>query len=55
LFTYPGPKPYTKELAIVMMADAIEATSRSLKEYTESNIEKMVDEIIDSQNIRRLI
>ncbi|MCE2616949.1 MAG: HD family phosphohydrolase [Phocaeicola sp.] len=48
-FRYPGPNPYTKEQAILMMADAIEATSRSLKEYTEESISNLVDKIIDAQ------
>ena len=49
LFTYPGPNPFTKEQAILMMADAVEAASRSLKEYTEQNIRDLVERIIDSQ------
>ena len=49
LFTYPGPNPSTKEQAILMMADAVEAASRSLKEYTEQNIRDLVDRIIDGQ------
>ena len=49
LFTYPGPNPFTKEQALLMMADAVEAASRSLKEYTEENISKLVNTIIDSQ------
>ena len=48
-FTYPGPNPYTKETAILMMADAVEAASRSLKEYTEETISSLVNKIIDSQ------
>ena len=48
-FTYPGPNPYTKETAILMMADAVEAASRSLKEYTEETIAALVNKIIDSQ------
>lgn len=48
-YTYPGPKPSTKEAAILMMADAIEARSRSLDELTEQSIAKMVDQMIDSQ------
>lgn len=48
-FTYPGPKPNTKETAILMMADAVEARSRSLKEYTPENIDFMVEDMIDSQ------
>ena len=49
LFTYPGPNPFTKEQAILMMADAVEAASRSLPEYTEESIGALVDKIIDSQ------
>ena len=48
-FTYPGPNPFTKETGILMMADAVEAASRSLKEYTEESISKLVNNIIDSQ------
>ena len=49
LFTYPGPNPSTKEEAILMMCDAVEAASRSLPEYTEESINQLVDKIIDSQ------
>lgn len=49
LFTYPGPNPFTKEHAILMMADAVEAASRSLSEYTEESISNLVDKIIDTQ------
>lgn len=49
LFTYAGPKPQTREQAILMMADSVEAASHSLKEYTESNIHTLVDKIIDAQ------
>lgn len=48
LFTYPGPNPHTLEQAILMMADSVEAASRSLKEYTEESINNMVDKIIGS-------
>ena len=48
-FAYPGPKPSTKEAAILMMADAIEARSRSLSEMTEQTISDMVDQMIDLQ------
>ena len=48
-FTYPGPNPSTKEEAILMMCDAVEASSRSLPEYTEDSINQLVDKIIDSQ------
>lgn len=49
LFTYPGPNPFTKETAILMMADSVEAASRSLKEHTEESISTLVNKIIDSQ------
>lgn len=49
LFTYPGPNPSTKEQAILMMADAVEASSRALKEYTDLEISLLVDRIVDSQ------
>lgn len=48
-FSYPGPNPYSKETAVLMMADAVEAASRSLKEYTEESISNLVDKIIDTQ------
>lgn len=49
LFTYPGPNPFTLEQAILMMADSVEAASRSLNDYTEENISGLVDKIIDTQ------
>ncbi len=49
IFTYPGPNPTTLEQAILMMADSIEAASRSLSEYTEESLNSMVDRIIDDQ------
>lgn len=49
LFTYPGTNPSTREQAILMMADSVEAASRSLPEYTEESISNLVDKIIDSQ------
>lgn len=48
-FQYPGPKPTTREAAILMMADAVEARSRSLDDYTEETIGKAVDQMIDAQ------
>ncbi|WP_373245588.1 HD family phosphohydrolase [Phocaeicola massiliensis] len=48
-FRYPGPNPFTKEQAILMMADSVEAASRSLPEYTEDSIGTLVDKIIDAQ------
>ena len=49
IFTYPGPLPNNKETAILMMADAVEARSRSLTEYTEASIDQMVEDMIDGQ------
>ena len=49
LFTYPGPNPFTKEQAILMMADTVEAASRSLPDYTEKSIRELVNKLIDSQ------
>ena len=48
-FSYPGPNPSTKEQAILMMADAVEAASRSLSEYTEESISTLIEKIIDGQ------
>lgn len=48
-YAYPGPKPHSKEAAILMMADAIEARSRTLNELTEQSISTMVDQMIDAQ------
>ena len=49
LFTYPGPNPFTKEQAILMMADTVEAASRALPDYTEKSIRELVNRLIDSQ------
>lgn len=49
LFSYPGPSPMTQETAILMMADAVEASSRSLEIYTDESISELVDRIIDGQ------
>lgn len=49
LFTYPGPRPTTREQAILMMADCVEAASHSLKEYTEENIDELVNKLIDAR------
>ena len=48
-FRYPGPNPATREQAILMMCDSVEAASRSLDEYSEKSISELVDRIIDSQ------
>ncbi len=50
-FSYPGPKPFSKETAVLMMADSVEAASRSLREVTNQSLENLVDGIIDSQLI----
>jgi len=49
LFRYPGPIPYSKETAVLMMADAVEASSRSLHAYDAENIDALVEKIIDHQ------
>lgn len=49
MFQYPGPNPFTREQAILMMADTVEAASRSLKEYTEESISTLTNKLIDSQ------
>ena len=48
-FSYPGPNPSTAEQAILMMADAVEASARSLKNYDDASISALVDRIIDAQ------
>ncbi|MBT4882041.1 MAG: HDIG domain-containing protein [Flavobacteriales bacterium] len=48
-FTYPGPKPYSKETAILMMADSAEASARSLKNPTPENIDILIERVINKQ------
>jgi hypothetical protein len=48
-FRYPGPRPFSKETAILMMCDSVEAASRSLKEPTTPKIDKFVESIIGKQ------
>ena len=48
-FHYPGPKPFSRETAVLMMADSVEAASRSLKKHDSESINKLVDDIIDNQ------
>ncbi len=48
-FTYPGPRPFTRETAVLMMADSVEAASRSLKDYSEEELGKLVESIIEYQ------
>lgn len=54
-FSYTGPNPYTKEQAIVMICDTVEAASRSLPEYNDESINKLVDKIVDSQVIEHYL
>ena len=49
LFTYPGPNPFTREQACLMMADSVEAASRSLSDYAEATIRDLVERIVDAQ------
>ncbi len=48
-FTYPGPNPQTAEASLLMMADAVEAASRSLTDHSEAAIKALVDRLIDQQ------
>jgi len=48
-FTYPGPKPHSKETAILMMADSVEASTRSLKNSTAENIDALIERVINKQ------
>ncbi len=48
-FHYPGPKPFSKETAIVMMSDAVEASTRSIPDKTEQNLSEMIDKVIGHQ------
>ncbi|SDL13987.1 phosphodiesterase [Sphingobacterium mizutaii] len=53
IFKYPGPVPFSKETAVLMMADSVEAASRALKEPTEESINNLVDKIIDHKLLQR--
>jgi hypothetical protein len=48
-FRYPGPKPRTKETAVLMLADAVESASRSLAEPTQGSIRAMIDRLIEQR------
>jgi len=54
-YTYPGPNPQSKEAAILMMADAAEAATKSLKQYTPQTISDMVNKVIDDQIAQGLL
>lgn len=47
-FSYPGPNPFTKELAIVMICDTVEAASRSLTEYTDQSISNLIEKLVNT-------
>jgi hypothetical protein len=49
-FRYSGPKPRTKESAIIMIADTMEAASRSLEEYNEESIKALVDRLVGEKS-----
>jgi cyclic-di-AMP phosphodiesterase PgpH len=49
LFRYPGPIPYSKETAVLMMADSVEASSRSLSHYDAESIDALVEKIVAHQ------
>lgn len=49
IYTYPGPEPFSKETAVLMMADTVEAASRSLKKPDEASIDKLVEGVITNQ------
>ena len=53
-FTYPGPNPRSRETTILMMADAVEAASRSLKDYSQKSIDALVEKIINGQEAEGL-
>jgi membrane-associated HD superfamily phosphohydrolase len=48
-FSYPGPKPFTREQAILMFADSVEAAARSIKEYNDQNIDEKVETIVNGK------
>ena len=49
LFRYPGPRPYSRETAVVMIVDTVEAACRSLKQHTKENTDQMIDRLIDGK------
>ncbi len=48
-FRYPGPLPYSKETAVLMLADSVEASSKSLKDYDADSIDELVERIIEAR------
>jgi hypothetical protein len=55
VFRYPGPKPHTKETAIVLLADSVEAATRSLKDPAPAQVEEVVHKIINNKFIEGLL
>lgn len=49
IYTYPGPEPFSKETAVLMMADTVEAASRSLKKPDEEAIDNLVEGVVNKQ------
>ncbi|MCR4660242.1 MAG: HDIG domain-containing protein [Bacteroidales bacterium] len=49
VFRYPGPRPYSRETAVVMIVDSVEAACKSLKQHDKEHIDRLVDSIIDSK------
>lgn len=49
MFRYPGPRPYSRETAVVMIVDTVEAACRSLKQHTKEATDKMIDKLIDGK------
>ena len=49
MFRYPGPRPYSRETAVVMIVDTVEAACRSMKEHTKEATDKTVDRLIDGK------
>lgn len=49
VFRYPGPRPYSRETAVVMIVDTVEAACRSLKVHTKENTDQMIDRLIDGK------
>ncbi len=49
LFRYPGPRPYSRETAVVMIVDTVEAACRSLKQHTKENTDALIDRLVDGK------
>ena len=49
VFRYPGPRPYSRETAVVMIVDSVEAACRSLKQHTKESTDALIDRLIDGK------